>query len=44
MQIAKQIPFGEERNLDAHLNSQFKMIRIPYTTKQVKSIQPLFPI
>ena len=44
MQIAKQIPFGDERNLDAHLNYQFKMIRIPYTTKQVKSIQPLFPI
>ena len=44
MQIAKQILFGEERTLDAHLNYQFKMIRIPYTTKQVKSIQPLFPI
>ena len=44
MQIAKQIPFGDERNLDAHLNYQIKMICIPYTTKQVKSIQPLFPI
>ena len=43
MQIAKQIPFGDERNLDALLNYQVKLIRIPYT-KQVKSIQPLFPI